>query len=264
MENSYLKTAIRAAHDAGMEIISVYNAPLEEKEIVYKEDKSPLTTADRRAHDKICSILENTGIPILSEEGGDTDYSSRREWNTMWIVDPLDGTKEFIKRNGEFTVNIALVANGIPVIGVVFVPVGNILYYSSEESGAFRTVINNISDIDRIGEISVKLPESTGRTGFRIVASRSHMDVRTQEYIKDKENEHGGIEIVSCGSSLKICRVAEGSADEYPRFGPTMEWDTAAGHAIAIHAGKKFLNIDTGEPLRYNKESLLNPFFIVK
>ncbi|MCD7963008.1 MAG: 3'(2'),5'-bisphosphate nucleotidase CysQ [Rikenellaceae bacterium] len=263
MEKSYLKTALRAAVEAGGEIMSVYTLPDEEFGLSFKDDESPLTVADKKAHEKICFILDETGIPILSEEGESKDFSVRKNWNTMWIVDPLDGTKEFIRRNGEFTVNIALVENGVPIAGVIYVPVKKILYYS-DKNGAYKAEIQDELSLRNLSRISVKIPEEQHREKFTIVASRSHMYPVTEKYIDEKKKLHGEIEIVSCGSSLKICKVAEGSADEYPRFGPTMEWDTAAGHAIASAAGKELIDVGTGCPLRYNKESLLNPFFIVK
>ena len=185
------------------------------------------------------------------------------------MVDPLDGTKEFIKRNGEFTVNIALVENGIPVLGVIYVPVSRTLYFSEDSIGAYR--IEGIDarsaglSPDDLMEKADRLPlEQADTKGFVIVASRSHLSPETEEYICKLESEYGHVNLISCGSSLKICRVAEGSADIYPRFAPTMEWDTAAGHAIVRASGKNIYLTDERTPLHYNKENLLNPWFIVK
>ena len=240
MQNERLSCAIRAALTAGKDILEIYNDPKADFAIERKADNSPLTIADKRANERITGLLSETTIPILSEEGKHLDYDVRREWKTLWIVDPLDGTKEFIKRNGEFTVNIALVENGVPVMGVIYVPVA-------------RT------------EQADRLPlEQADTKGFVVVASRSHLSPETEEYIQRLRKEYGDIHLISCGSSLKICAVAEGSADIYPRFAPTMEWDTAAGHAIARAAGRNIYQTDGKTPLHYNKEDLLNPWFIVK
>ena len=234
-----------------------------------KADNSPLTIADKRSHAHIMDELDATSIPVLSEEGRLTDYNIRKGWKTLWVVDPLDGTKEFIKRNGEFTVNIALVENGIPVLGVIYVPVSRTLYFSEDSIGAYR--IEGIDarsaglSPDDLMEKADRLPlEQADTKGFVVVASRSHLSPETEEYIRKLESEYGHVNLISCGSSLKICRVAEGSADIYPRFAPTMEWDTAAGHAIVRASGKNIYLTDERTPLHYNKENLLNPWFIVK
>ena len=194
-----------------------------------------------------------TNIPILSEEGKLTDYKDRKNWKLLWIVDPLDGTKEFVKRNGEFTVNIALVKNGKPILGVIFVPVKGWLYYASS-NGSYR----------EIDEKKVKLPLENKSINFKVVGSRSHQSPETKEYFDDIRKRKKNVEIVSMGSSIKICLVAEGSADVYPRFAPTMEWDTAAGHAIAKYAGKKLIDFKTKQEMIYNRERLTNNWFIVE
>lgn len=253
---------IRASIEAGEEILEVYNSVIE---VEYKDDKSPLTQADKRAHLKIMETLENTDFPILSEEGKEIKFEDRKSWETLWIVDPLDGTKEFIKRNGEFTVNIALVRGHIPVLGVIYVPVDGTLYFGAEDVGSYRFK-GNIEDhdgIDSLLSISDRLPQKQERN-YLMVGSRSHMSEETQEYFDKVKVEHPDAEILSKGSSLKICMIAEGSADVYPRFAPTMEWDTAAGHAIVRQAGFDVFKTDINEPLQYNKEDLLNPWFIVK
>ena len=238
MQNELLSCAIRAALLAGKDILNIYNDPKADFAIERKADNSPLTIADKRSHAHIMDELDATSIPVLSEEGRLTDYNIRKGWKTLWVVDPLDGTKEFIKRNGEFTVNIALVENGIPVLGVIYVPVSRTLYFSEDSIGAYR-----IEGID---------------------ARSAGLSPETEEYIRKLESEYGHVNLISCGSSLKICRVAEGSADIYPRFAPTMEWDTAAGHAIVRASGKNIYLTDERTPLHYNKENLLNPWFIVK
>ena len=261
--------AVNAALAAGRSILEVYHSPEADWQVEHKADDSPLTLADRRANRVIADALQSTGLPVLSEETQLADYAERREWDALWVVDPLDGTKEFIKRNGEFTVNIAWVEKGVPVAGVIYVPVKDELFLALEGWGAYK--LAGISDVPEGGSADVlakegcRLPfECKDRSAFVVVASRSHLTPETEQYIRGLEQRHPHVETVSSGSSLKICLVAEGSADVYPRFAPTMEWDTAAGHAIARAAGKEMRNALTGEPLVYNKENLLNPWFIVE
>ena len=264
MENNYLDVAIKAAIEAGNEIINIYEN--KDYEVELKSDASPLTIADKKSNETIVKYLTQTGVPILSEEGKSIKYEDRADWDILWIVDPLDGTKEFINRNGEFTVNIALIENGVPALGVVYVPVSGELYYADKKDGSFKYKVsrNNELNLNEVKNNSIKLPINNNRETFVVVASRSHMSTETEGFIKKLSEKHGSLEIRSKGSSLKICMVAEGDADVYPRFAPTMEWDTAAGHAIAKYAGKEIYIKDTLEPLSYNKENLLNPFFIVK
>lgn len=269
MEQKYVMAAIDAALKAGEEIRLIYDDPASDFEIERKADNSPLTIADRKAHEAIVAILNETPFPVLSEEGKHLDYEIRRQWDTLWIVDPLDGTKEFIKRNGEFTVNIALVQNAVPVMGVIYVPVKKELYFAVEEAGAYKFISPIISledgvTLEKMIEKSERLPVNDVRDHFVIVASRSHLTPETEAYIADLKKKHGSVELKSSGSSLKICLVAEGMADVYPRFAPTMEWDTAAGHAIARAAGMEVYQAGSDEPLQYNKENLLNPWFIVE
>lgn len=268
MEQHYILNAIEAALRAGGKILSIYNDPSSDFQVERKADNSPLTIADRKAHETIVKILEDTPFPILSEEGKSLPFEMRNGWETLWIVDPLDGTKEFIKRNGEFTVNIALVLKGKPVMGVIYVPVKKVLYFAEDTLGAYK--IEGIEDLDHkslddlISE-AVRLPDkSISRTNFVMVASRSHLTPETENYIDKMRAVHGDLELVSIGSSLKICLVAEGRADVYPRFAPTMEWDTAAGHAIASAAGMEVYQAETDLPLQYNKQDLLNPWFVVE
>jgi 3'(2'), 5'-bisphosphate nucleotidase len=249
-ESNWLKIAIEAAQKAGEKILQIYG---EEFSVSYKEDKSPLTLADQQANDIIESYLLKTNIPILSEEGRLTEYKDRKNWKLLWIVDPLDGTKEFVKRNGEFTVNIALVKNGKPILGVIFVPVKGWLYYGSS-NGSYREIY----------EKKVKLPLDNKFNNFKVVGSRSHQSPETKEYFEDIRKRKKNVEIVTMGSSLKICLVAEGSADVYPRFAPTMEWDTAAGHAIAKYAGKNLIDFETKKEMTYNRRELKNNWFIVE
>ena len=265
-----LLTSIRASIEAGEAILEVYESDFAVEE---KDDKSPLTLADKRSHEIIVKHLSRFDIPILSEEGRDIPYPQRKPWDTLWVVDPLDGTKEFIKRNGEFTVNIALVKAGKPILGVIFIPVTNTLFFAAEDIGSYRVDLGpiQIADKGRTDDIvdglaakATKLPDaaSTHRP-YTIVGSRSHSTPELEAFVAEKRKEHDDLQYISSGSSLKICLVAEGKADIYPRLAPTMEWDTAAGQAIAENAGAKVLQHDTDKPLRYNRENLLNPWFIV-
>ncbi len=266
METQILK-AMDAALAAGKAILEVYHDPSADFRIERKADNSPLTLADRRAHETILSYLQDTGIPVLSEEGSHLSYGLRAQWKRLWIVDPLDGTKEFISRNGEFTVNIALVENGVPVFGVVYVPVKEVLYWGEKNAGAYKlagVTARNGRSMEAMKNAALRLPCAPERTAFVIVASRSHLSPETEDYIRARQATHSRVELVSAGSSIKICWVAEGVADEYPRFAPTMEWDTAAGHAVALAAGAEVCRAETDRPLAYNKPDLLNPWFIVK
>lgn len=261
-----VELAVRAALCGGKEILEVYEKDFS---VEYKDDNSPLTEADQRANLIIEESLRIAGKPILSEEGRSIPYDERKEWNELWIVDPLDGTKEFIKKNGEFTVNIALIRNHFPVLGVIYVPVTGVLYFGANEIGAWKAVVPvkrgvSIPSMNEIELLAERIPITRGEnTPFRIVASRSHMSPETEVFIREQEKINGKAELVSMGSSLKICLVAEGSAELYPRFAPTMEWDTAAGQAIAEAAGKKFIDFGTKERMRYNREDLLNGWFLV-
>ncbi len=258
-----LATAIDAAIDAGKRIMEIYET--DDFGVDFKSDNSPLTKADIASHNIIMEYLQTTEIPVLSEEGKAIPYEERKEWNRLWIVDPIDGTKEFIKRNGEFTVNIALIEDQRPMAGVVLVPALGELYFSSTEIGAFKTthLDKGVSVQQRISA-SDKLPLDSGDRPYTVVASRSHLSGDTRAFIEELEAKHGEVAILSKGSSLKLCMVAEGSADCYPRFAPTMEWDTAAGQAICNHSGSTVINWETKQSLLYNREDLLNPWFLVE
>jgi 3'(2'), 5'-bisphosphate nucleotidase len=236
---------------AGDAILDIYN---QDFAVEYKDDSSPLTLADKAANEIICERLTKLypQIPIISEENKETPYEIRRQYEYFWLVDPLDGTKEFVKKNGEFTVNIALIHSGNPVLGVVYAPVIDTLYYAKKGEGAFKNSQNQIT----------KLPITRNDDKLIIVASKSHNTPQTQEFIENIETDKQK-EFVSMGSSLKLCLVAEGAADVYPRLAPTMEWDTAAADAVVRESGKNTLDFETKMPLVYNKTSLLNPFFVV-
>lgn len=265
--------AIEAAITAGQAILKIYATDFS---VAHKPDQSPLTLADSESHRIIVEQLETAGFPILSEEGRQLPYQKRQAWSTFWLLDPLDGTKEFVKRNGEFTVNIALITDGKPVMGVIYLPVADVLYFGTLQNGSYKmaTAADHLMalvtpDADKHQRISdwcasaERLPlPSPAR--FTVVGSRSHSTPDVDAIVEKLKKIHGDVDLIAAGSSLKICMVAEGRAQLYPRTGPTMEWDTAAGQAIAEAAGAQMVVFDSGEPMRYNKENLLNPWFIVK
>lgn len=250
-----INLAKRAALQAGIAILDVYSS--EDFGVEMKSDQSPLTLADKAAHTIISSQLEETGLPILSEEGSDIPYEERKNWDYFWLIDPLDGTKEFIKRSGEFTVNIALVRSHVPIAGVIYAPTPNILYYGSKETGVYK--IDNGKQI-RLSFLPKKrtLEELQQKEQITIVASKSHMNEETRSFI----NQFRNAGFSSIGSSLKLMLVAEGVADIYPRIAPTMEWDTAAGHALLRSLNMGVYQTDLKTELSYNKKELLNPSFI--
>ena len=260
-----LLLAMNAGLKAGQAILEVYAG--DNFNIRLKEDKSPVTEADHLAHRIISEELESAGIPILSEEGRDIPWSERSEWERFWLVDPLDGTKEFISRNGDFTVNIALVSKEKAIMGIIYTPNDDLMYAGADKLGAWRMASfskRNIMSYEVFFETAEKLPLSVPKEKYSVVASRSHLNEETQSYIRSLQEVKPDLEIVSRGSALKFCLVAEGSADIYPRFGPTWEWDTGAGQAIAESSGCTVRIHPGNQVLRYNKEKLLNPWFIVE
>lgn len=244
---------VALAMAAGEQILELYRA--DSLVIEYKDDESPLTAADKKSHQVIVDGLRAlSDLPILSEEAADVPWAERRSWSRYWLVDPLDGTKEFIKKNGEFTVNIALIENGKPVFGVVYVPDSETLYYGLEKVGAYK-MCGRRGDVAPIHVADVPVE----RQGWRIMGSRSHQTDEFTAFVEQFDQP----EILFWGSSLKLCLVAEGAADLYPRLGLTSEWDTAAGQAVVEAAGGRVINWESRADLRYNaKESLLNPSFI--
>lgn len=248
-----LELALDAAVKAGENIMEVYNST-ESINYEKKADDSPLTVADKKSHNTIIDFLKETNINIISEESKSIDYDERKNWEEYWLIDPLDGTKEFIKKNGEFTVNIALIKNNKPHLGVVYCPVKKILYWNDHEKKVFKR-----EGEDQI-ELTKRVPVNENEEGLRVVVSRSHMSEETSDYVNKLTNP----ELISCGSSLKFLYIADNKADIYPRFGPTMEWDTAAAHSILNALDINVINLETGRELSYNKENLLNPYFIIK
>lgn len=260
--------ALPAALRAGETIMEIYACPEDEWELERKGDNSPLTVADRRAHHIIFDQLSHTPFPVLSEEGMQEDYDVRRGWQTFWLIDPLDGTKEFLKRNGEFTVNIALITDGCPVAGVVYAPVLRRVYYGAVGIGAFVADVQKDAEgtqgLSSICSLRRSVTQGVSERPFTVVASRSHLSLETQTFIDVLRQTHPDLVTLQAGSSLKICRVAEGAADVYPRFAPTMEWDTAAGDAVLRAAGGTMLDAQSKTPLAYNKPDLHNPWFIAQ
>ncbi len=245
----HLEPVCAIAREAGRRILDVYER---EFKVEQKEDRSPLTEADRAAHEIIAARLQALApdIPVLSEESAKIDYAARAGWQRFWLVDPLDGTKEFINRNGEFTVNIALIEGGRPVLGVVYVPAPALTYFACAGQGAYKQKGGCELQPVRVRRFSGGKPI--------VVASRSHAGPETEAFLRSL-GEH---DVVSMGSALKLCLVAEGAADVYPRLGPTMEWDTAAAQCVVEAAGGRVTDLRR-QPLVYNKPSLLNPWFLV-
>jgi 3'(2'), 5'-bisphosphate nucleotidase len=252
-----IQKIIEIAVDAGKAIMQIYESGDFSTE--RKKDNSPLTKADKASNEIIINALLSMypAIPIISEENKALDYEERRNWNYCWLVDPLDGTKEFIKKNGEFTVNIALIENGEPILGVVYVPATGVTYYGEKNKGAFLIENGETKQLENTSQ------NYLDKETIKVVGSRSHLSAEINDFVNDLKAKGKQIDFVSMGSSLKICLVAAGQADVYPRLGPTMEWDTAAAHAIVIAAGKQLVIAETKLPLRYNKENLLNPWFLV-
>lgn len=256
-----LKHAFAASLKAGKAILDVYNS--NNFEIEHKADNSPLTLADRMAHETILLHLAPTGLPVLSEESKQTEYAERKSWDVFWMVDPLDGTKEFIKRNGEFTVNIALIENQTPTLGVIYAPATDVIYFGGTNLGAFK-LTNASGYSDPAGDLITKattLP-CIRHSSIGIVGSRSHRNKETDAFIQGLKRKYPDARIVSTGSSLKLCMIAEGEADVYPRFAPTCEWDTAAGQAIVQASGGRVIEAGSEKPVKYNKKEILNPWFI--
>jgi 3'(2'), 5'-bisphosphate nucleotidase len=279
--NSFLQEclshALIAAKKAGEAILSVYEQQID---VTYKDDKTPLTLADERAHAIVSdhlSIESLTGIHLLSEEGRPIAYDERKGWEYFWLVDPLDGTKEFIHRRGEFTVNIALINEHRPVLGVVLVPTRGSLYFAAERLGSYKLenaeVIwqfynddeKSLADngfIDQIVNIASKLPlDHPSDRKITVVGSRSHGSDALTSFVQTAEQKYGDVEFIPAGSALKFGLVAEGAAHVYPRLGPTMEWDTAAGQCVVEQSGGAVIDLTRGTPLAYNKQELLNPHF---
>lgn len=263
--SSLLLLAINAALSAGKDILEVYKTDFS---VEHKADNTPVTLADRAASNRIITMLSPSQIPSISEEEPMADYQTRKLWKRVWIIDPLDGTKEFIKKNGEFTVNIALIENQKPVIGVIFAPVMERLYFASTETGSYlREHTGDLQQADSLAALiqtSQKLPLHKPPRNYTMVASRSHLSHEINLRLSQLKSIYGQIDLIHAGSSIKQCWVAEGRAHEYSRLGTTMEWDTAAGQCILEQSGNCLNTFDGNIPLVYNKEFPENPYFIAK
>ncbi|MGL4596289.1 MAG: 3'(2'),5'-bisphosphate nucleotidase CysQ [Bacteroidia bacterium] len=265
MLSKNLETAIHAALLAGEKIRAIYVE--EEHGVSYKTDDSPLTRADSAAHDCIANHLCETNIPLLSEEDArNHGFEERKNWPLCWIVDPLDGTKEFIKRNGEFTVNIALAENGVPTLGVIYAPVPDVLYFAEKNTGAFliRNTLQHSFSAELILANRVLLPLQALPEICTVVGSRSHASEETDAFVEQLRTQYGSVDFIAAGSSLKFGLIAEGKAHTYPRFAPTMEWDTAAGQIIVEESGGTMIDYQTQKPIQYNREQLRNDWFLVR
>lgn len=259
-----LKLAIQAAFDAGKKIMEIYNTDFS---VEIKSDNTPVTAADKASSQTILNILLQSNIPVISEEEEIAHYSVRKNYSHLWLIDPLDGTKEFVKRNGEFAVNIALIENQKPVIGVIYAPVLQTIYFACKDFGAFKFHFQENflgENSDEVFQLAQRLPLQKLPKNYTVVASRSHLSREINQHIDYLKNLYGVVDMINVGSSIKQCWVAEGKAHEYPRFGTTMEWDTAAGQCILENANAQLIDLETHLPMRYNKESLKNNFFIAK
>ncbi|MFH0893150.1 MAG: 3'(2'),5'-bisphosphate nucleotidase CysQ [Bacteroidota bacterium] len=255
-----IESAIIASVDAGKEILQIYNS--EELGVELKSDLSPLTLADKAAHELIVNKLRSSGFPVVSEEGEIPGYSERSNYDYYWLLDPLDGTKEFINKNGEFTVNIALLKGNILLAGVVYVPVHDLLYFSFPEGKAYKLENASLEVVTNITRSAEVLPLLQDISAYTIIASRSHLNQETLCWIAEARVKHAEIQLISAGSSMKFCRLAEGAAHVYPRFGRTAEWDTAAGHAILKASGGRVVDAKSKEEIQYNKPEMYNQGFI--
>jgi 3'(2'), 5'-bisphosphate nucleotidase len=263
-----LKLAVTAAFKGGEKIFEIYATDFS---VETKSDNTPVNLADKTSGKCITEVLSASNIPVISEEEEIVDYPTRKHWNKVWIVDPLDGTKEFVKRNGEFAINIALVENNKPVIGVIYAPVLKDIYFAYAGGGSFKiTQHDTIAELtkknlpDHLFEFAKKLPLRKLPKTYTVVASRSHLSSEINEHLQKLRNLYGEIVLISVGSSIKQCWVAEGKAHEYPRFGTTMEWDTAAGQCILEEAGSQLIDLGTNLPMTYNRENMKNNYFMAK
>lgn len=260
----FLQMAVHAALKASVDVLAIYDTDFS---VELKADFSPVTLADQKASRCIEMCLEPSGIKVVSEEGAFHDFASRSGTNCIWLVDPVDGTKEFVKRNGEFTVNIALIEEGIPVLGIIYAPVLDELYFAMRGKGSWKMKGSGFTpaldlQAENWDRFAARLPLQDLPAVYTVVVSRSHPGLSLRAYISQLEVKHAMVNTIQKGSSLKLCLLAEGCAHEYPRFGRTMEWDTAAGHCILTESGGNVLDLSKKESLVYNKTDLLNPEFV--
>lgn len=256
LNNISIEELLKISSQAGLAILDIYH---QDFDVEFKQDNSPLTLADKKSNHIIISMLSELypEIPYISEETKLIPYEQRKDWEYFWLIDPLDGTKEFVKKNGEFTINIALVYKTEPILGIVYAPAKNKLYYALRGQGCFKVEGSK-------APIAIHARRNRSFEKLIVVGSRSHADNELEKYVNEMKQQYQTVEFIAAGSSLKFCLIAEGKADVYPRTGPTMEWDTAAGHVIALESGKQVLQFNSEIPLSYNKKDLLNSWFIVR
>ena len=260
-KKSFLNGFIDLVKKCNIKILDIYKSNYS---VEYKDDKSPLTNADLESNKLICEYIQllnknikkeiNEDLCIISEENKNMNYEKRKDYNYTWLIDPIDGTKEFLKKNGQFTVNIGLCKNGIPIFGIVSIPVYDDIYYGIEGIGSYK-----IDKNDNKIKLEIKQNKDLGKDNIKIIASSSHMNEETLNYIKKFKNPN----LLNIGSSIKLLYIAENKADLYPRFALTSEWDTCAAHAIIKYSNGNVINIEDKKELKYNKENLLNPYFLV-
>jgi 3'(2'), 5'-bisphosphate nucleotidase len=258
--------AIQAAFKGGEEILSIYKTDFL---VETKSDNTPVTAADKASGKAIAEVLHQSTYPVISEEELVPPYAERKDYQHVWIVDPLDGTKEYVKRNGEFAVNVALTENKQPVIGVIYAPILKTLYFAGKDFGSYKITeevlyrLHELS-ITELCQLAIKLPAERLPANYTVIASRSHLSREVNEHIERLSHIYGKVAVINVGSSIKQCWVAEGKAHEYPRYGLTMEWDTAAGQCILEEAGSQLIDLQTGNPMVYNKEDLRNNYFVAR
>ncbi len=252
-----IEQLIAISRDAGQRVMAIYNRSIQN--VTQKKDLSPLTEADMESHAFILQALHQfyPSIPVISEEASESHaYVLRKQWDIFFLVDPLDGTKEFVSRNGEFTINIALIKQNQPILGVIYAPALDVLYYAEQGRGAYK--------IQKGTQMKLVPQQNKNPVSVRVAVSRSHSCEKTNAFLSELQNQEKQVIVTPSGSALKFGLIAEGNADIYPRFTPTMEWDTAAGHILINEVGKKLTLIESGEVLQYNKPELRNPGFIVQ
>ncbi|MCK9290654.1 MAG: 3'(2'),5'-bisphosphate nucleotidase CysQ [Bacteroidales bacterium] len=259
----HLFSVIVAAVKAGDTVMEVYSTDFS---IDHKSDHSPVTLADKQANEVIISVLKTTEIPFISEESAIPPFEERWHWERFWLIDPLDGTKEFVKRNGEFSINIGLIDHGVPTLGVIYAPVPDLLYFTDGQHAVklehARAKVLASKDISTLYQAAITLPVPVVRKEFIVVTSRSHKALQDTNFLTDLQSKFGELRMQLLGSSLKLCWLTDGQADMYPRFGTTYEWDTAAGHALVRAVGGELIQTSSGKPIEYNKPDLKNTSFI--
>lgn len=261
-----LYLAVQAAFKGGEEILKIYETDFK---VEIKSDNTPVTAADKASGKAIAAVLAHSSIPVISEEERVPSFEERQTFERVWIVDPLDGTKEYVKRNGEFAVNVALVEHNSPIIGIIYAPILKTLYFAAKGQGSYKIGEEELLNLKSLSmqellHSAIRLPCESLPATYTVIASRSHLSREINEHVQKLHNLFGAVNMLNVGSSIKQCWVAEGRAHEYPRYGLTMEWDTAAGQCILEEAGSQLIDLSTALPMVYNKEDLRNNYFTAK